>query len=104
MSNKGDFAAGQRLLEIKQTGTTREYANEFRTLASHAGWNDAPLIFYFYKGLCDEVKDIICMEKRPNSLEEYIQRAQIIDEGISTRKEERKEAQKARKAYRQGAS
>lgn len=98
MSNKGDFAAGQQLLEIKQTGTTREYANEFRTLASHAGWNDTALKSQFYRGLSDEVKDIICMEDRPNSLEEYIQRAQGIDERISARKEEK------RKAYGQGAS
>jgi hypothetical protein len=101
MSTKETFAAAERLLQIKQTGTTREYANEFRTLALHTRWNNAPLIFYFYKGLSDEVKDIICMEKRPDSLEEYIQRAQVIDEGISTRKEERMEA---RKGYRQGAS
>ena len=94
----GDFAAGQRILEIIQTGTTREYADEFRKLASSSGWNDTALKSQFYRGLSDEVKDIICMEARPNSLEEYIQRAQNIDERISARKEEK------RKAYRQGAS
>ena len=105
MSNKGDFTAGQRLLEIKQTGATHEYADKFRTLASHTGWNNAPLMFFFYEGLSDEVKDIICMEKRPDNLEEYIQRAQDIDEGLSTQKEERKEERKeAREAFRQGAS
>ncbi len=93
-----DFAAGQRIIEIKQTGTTREYAVEFRKLASRAGWEDNALKAYFYRGLSDEVKDIICMEARPNSLEEYIQRAQNIDERISARKEEK------RKAHKQGAS
>jgi len=92
MSNKGDFEAGLRLLELKQTRTTREYAIEFRTLASRAGWNDAALKAHFYIGLSDEVKDIICMEDRPNSLEEYIQRAEVIDERISERKEKERKA------------
>jgi hypothetical protein len=52
----------------------------------------------FYSGLSDEVKDIICMKDEPNSLEEYMKRAQDIDERLSERKEEKREA------YRQGAS
>ena len=92
MSDNRDDSAGERLCALKQTGTTREYANEFRILASRTGWNDAALIFRFNKGLSEEIKDIICMEHRPNSLEEYIQRAQHLDEGLSARKEEKREA------------
>jgi hypothetical protein len=92
MSKKGDYAAGQELLEIKQTGTTREYANKFRTLVSRAGWNDTAAKSQFYSGLSDEVKDIICMKDEPNRLEEYMKRTQDIDERLSERKEEKREA------------
>ena len=98
MSNNGDFAAGQRLLELKQTGTTREYAIQYRTLASRVSWDDTALKDVFYRGLSDEVKDIICMQDQPNGMEEYIQKAQDIDERLSARKEEK------RKAYVQGGS
>jgi Retrotransposon gag protein len=61
MSNDRAFEDGQRLLKLKQTGTTREYISDFRAIASGLGWNDAALKFRFYQGLSDKVKDIICM-------------------------------------------
>ena len=79
MSNNGDFAAGQRLLETKQTGTTREYANQYRKLASRVSWNVTALKDNFYRCLSDEVKDITCMQDPPNGLEEYIQKSQNIE-------------------------
>ena len=72
MSNDRAFEDGQRLLKLKQTRTTREYISDFRAITFGLGWNDAALKFRFYQGLSDKVKDIICMEERPNTLEEYI--------------------------------
>jgi hypothetical protein len=43
------------------------------------------LEFRFYRGLSDKVKDIICLEGRPNTLEEYIQKAQDIDDKLLER-------------------
>jgi Retrotransposon gag protein len=90
MSNDRAFEDGQRLLKLKQTRTTREYSSEFRAIASRLGWNDAALKFYFYQGLSDKVKDIICMKEEPNTLEEYIQRAQAIDDRLLEREEEKR--------------
>ena len=89
MSSDRAFEDGQRLLELKQTGTTREYIIDFRAIASGLGWNDAALKGRFYQGLSDKVKDIICLEKRPNTLEEYIQKAQAIDDRLLEREEEK---------------
>jgi len=73
MSNDRAFERGQRLLGLKQTGTTRGYIRKLRAVASGLGWDDAALKFYFYHGLSDEVKDIIYLEERPkNTLEQYI--------------------------------
>jgi hypothetical protein len=69
---------------------TREYSSEFCAIASRLGWNDATLKFYFYQGLSDKVKDIICMKEEPNTLEEYIQRAQAIDDRLLEREEEKR--------------
>jgi hypothetical protein len=90
MSNDRAFEDGQRLLKLKQTGTTREYVSDFRAIASRLGWNDAALKSFFYQGLSDKVKDIICLEKRPNTLEEYIQKAQAIDDRLLEREEEKR--------------
>lgn len=89
MSSDRAFEDGQRLLELKQTGTTREYIIDFRAIASGLGWNDATLKCHFYQGLSDKVKDIICLEKQPNTLEEYIQKAQAIDDRLLEREEEK---------------
>jgi hypothetical protein len=96
MSNDRAFEDGQRLLKLKQTGTTREYARDFRTLASRLGWNDAALESHVYQGLSNEVKDIICKEERPNTLDELIQMAQGIDDRLSEREEEKRISSKQR--------
>ena len=89
MSNDRAFEDGQRLLKLKQTGTIREYISDFCAIAAGLGWNDAALKFRIYQGLSDKVKDIIYMEERPNTLEEYIQKAQAIDDRLLEREEEK---------------
>ena len=90
MSNDGAFEDGQRLMDLKQTGTTRKYAKDFRAIASRVDWNNAALNAYFYEGLSSKVKDIIYLEERPGTLEEYIHRAETIDDRLSERKEEKR--------------
>jgi hypothetical protein len=80
----------QRLLSLKQTGTTREYANKFRTVSCGLGWNAASLQDTFYRGLSDRIKDIICIEERSNTVEEYIYRAEIIDDRIQLREQKKR--------------
>jgi len=74
---------------LKQTGKTREYISSFRAIASGLGWNDVALKGCFYQGLSDKVKDIICLKERPNTLEEYMQEAQAIDDRLLEREEKR---------------
>lgn len=90
MPDKRAIEDSERLLNLKQTGTTREYAIDFRTIASRLGWNDAALKAIFYQGLHHKVKAIIRFEEQPNTLEEYIQRAQILDERISLLEQEKR--------------
>ncbi|KFZ24290.1 hypothetical protein V502_01230 [Pseudogymnoascus sp. VKM F-4520 (FW-2644)] len=89
MPNDKAFEDGQQLLKLKQTETTRAYISDFRALASGVSWNDAALKSFFYRGLSDEVKDIICYKDEPNTLEEYIQMAQDIDNRLLEREEKR---------------
>jgi hypothetical protein len=60
MPNDEAFEDGLRLFKLKQTETTRAYISDFRALASGVSFNDAALKSFFYRGLSDEVKDIIC--------------------------------------------
>lgn len=92
MPNDKTFEGGQRLLKLKQTETTRAYISDFRALASGVSYDDAALRSIFYQGLSDKVKDIICLRDEPNTLEEYIQMAQNIDDRLLEREEEKRMA------------
>ncbi|KAH7304123.1 gag protein [Rhexocercosporidium sp. MPI-PUGE-AT-0058] len=100
MFNDRAFADGLRLLDLKQTGTTRQYISDFRAIVPGLGWNDAALKSRFYQGLSDKTKDIICLEDRSNSntLKEYIQKAQAIDDRLLEREEEKRMTSR-QKAY-----
>ena len=48
------------------------YIFRFKTLLYKIEWDNATLIFYFYKGLYDRVKNMIIAIKRSDSLKEII--------------------------------
>jgi hypothetical protein len=51
MSNDRASKDGQRLFELKQTGTAREYISDFGAIVLELGWNNAALEFRFYRTL-----------------------------------------------------
>ncbi|KFY32152.1 hypothetical protein V493_00463 [Pseudogymnoascus sp. VKM F-4281 (FW-2241)] len=101
MPNDKAFEDGQQLLKLKQTETTCAYISDFLALASGVSFNDAALKSFFYRGLSDKVKDIICYRDEPNTLEEYIQMAQDIDNRLLEREEEKRMASR-QSAHRVG--
>jgi hypothetical protein len=78
MPNDKALEDGQRLLELKQIETTRAYISDFCALASGVSWNDPALKYCFYRGLGDEVKDIICFRDEPNTLEDIYRWIKIL--------------------------
>ena len=78
-----DFSAWNR------PGQPANNANKFRTVSCGLGWNAASLQDTSYR-LSDRIKDIICIEERPNTVEEYIYRAEIIDDRIQLREQEKR--------------
>jgi hypothetical protein len=62
------FENGQRLHELKQTGTTREYICKFRTLVSRLGWNEV--------ALKDIYRDLI--KERPDTRGDICQNSRLL--------------------------
>lgn len=73
-------AAIQRIQELKQRGSTSDYAATFRQVSARTGWDDEPLMTVFYNGLKEEVKDELYKETIPKTLAEYIAMAVRIDD------------------------
>ena len=67
------------LQSLKQTGSVADYATEFQQLAAPLGWDDAPLIDYFYRGLKHAVKKGLVGLPKATSLESLIQLSTDID-------------------------
>lgn len=74
--------AENRLMHIHQDGAIRTYVNEFMEIAHVLQWSDAPLVAAFYAGLKDDVKDILCMRDRPDTLSRFIEQATKVDDRI----------------------
>ncbi len=79
--------------ELRQRRSTSEYAAQFRVVASKFTFDDAFLMEMFYRGLKENVKDIICMKDRPETLDEYIKNAIQIDNRLYARRVEKRSRQ-----------
>lgn len=78
------------LLQLKQGKlTAAEYAIEFRTLATEAGWNGNSLMTTFYHGLQDDLKDALVNRDWGHSLEELIALTSELDQRTRERRRER---------------
>jgi hypothetical protein len=59
----------RRICDIRQEGSCARYAAQFLTLACDTGFDDASLITHFYRGLRDDVKNVlITRETLPEDL------------------------------------
>jgi hypothetical protein len=71
--------AVEALQHVKQTGSASDYVAKFRQLASKTGWDDEPLMPYFFNGLKLEVQDKLFEKDLPDTLTEYMNTAVRID-------------------------
>lgn len=62
----------QQLEELKQTGKVADYYSRFCAIASKTGWNEPPLMHYFYSGLKPALKDMLVNVARPQHIWDYV--------------------------------
>jgi hypothetical protein len=72
-----------QLTELRQgNGTVLEYACKFKQLSSLVGWNEAPLIYFFRKGLSPKIREILGSQEPSASLEDAMTKAIRIGNSI----------------------
>ncbi|WPJ60739.1 hypothetical protein SMAC4_13283 [Sordaria macrospora] len=82
--------AETKLNELRQTKSAASYSAEFRQLAFRVDWNDEGLKYQFYRGLKSDVKDeLIKIDRKTKSLDEYMNEAIVIDNRLFERKREK---------------
>jgi hypothetical protein len=83
----------KRLIQnLKQTKGVAEYAAVFQEIAARTGFSDGDLMERFYIGLKDEIKDglvTIRIIQDPETLEELIKQASMLDQRFKERRGER---------------
>ncbi|KAF5133292.1 Retrotransposon-like protein 1 [Metarhizium anisopliae] len=65
--------------QLRQKGSTSDYAARFRQVTSVLDWEDEPLMSAFFKGLKEEIKDELYREDMPNNFSDYVAMAVRID-------------------------
>lgn len=82
--------SAKRLLQLKQgKRSAAEYAIEFRTLATEAGWEGDCLMATFYHGLQDNLKDALVNREWGRNVEELIALTSELDLRARERRRER---------------
>lgn len=87
-------AAFRKLQQLQQKGAASKYALAFKATASPLQWDDEPLIFHFYEGLKEQVKDDICVKEWPETLDEFAAMAIKIDNYQYARRSEKRAARR----------
>lgn len=72
-------AAIRSIERLKQVTRATDYTAEFVRLKAKLEWDDGPLIRSYYRGLKDNVKDIIARDPWPKTLQEMIELAIRVD-------------------------
>ncbi|RXN04479.1 Retrotransposon-derived PEG10 [Labeo rohita] len=87
-ASRGD--ANYHLLRLSQgTRSVSEFAIEFRTLATEAGWNSQALRAAFHNALSPEIKDELAFRDPAPDLESLIDVATRVDHRLRERQQER---------------
>ena len=87
--------AERELRALRQTLSVAQYSSEFQRIVSVLQWDEKALIFNYYTGLKDNVKDEISRSGRPETLNELILLSTKIDGRIYERYRERQFEHKA---------
>lgn len=81
--------AERELQKLHQTSSASQYTTEFRRITSHLTWNEEALVFTYYHGLKDPIKDELSKEERPATLQALIEKAVRLDDRMFERKREK---------------
>jgi hypothetical protein len=94
-------AAAQKLQNLRQTRSVREYITEFQTISSSLEWDEEALMDKFKGGLKPNILSLlIYFPTEPEDLEELFERAQKIDrEDINARSRTYRNDSTARISY-----
>lgn len=83
----------RKIFKLRQVKSASTYAKEFGRLTSYLGWKDDAAMAFFYRGLKDDVKDVLYIKDQPDTLTEYMSMAINIDNNLYQRRQERKRSQ-----------
>ena len=75
----GDAENELMTLKMKDSQRVSDYLVKFNTLAARCGWDDSALRHHFYMGLPSRLKDDICKEGKPKTLQLMRMKAQESD-------------------------
>lgn len=82
----GEEVASKRIWDLRQGNkSVADFAVEFRTLGTAAGWNEPALKGAFQHALNEKLKDELACRDEPDSLDELINLAIKIDNRLRTR-------------------
>ena len=99
-----DFALSEKVFKLRQLRSAAEYAKTFQRYTAQLNWNDAALMSFYYRGLKEEVKDIICMKARPSNFHEYIAESIEIDNLLYERRLEKRRERRLRQGNHKAIS
>jgi hypothetical protein len=66
-----------------------ELFSDFMMCASELGWPDSMLFRPFYNSLSEDIKDVLILEDRPASFQDYVAKAITIDNRLEERKQQK---------------
>ena len=81
--------AERQLKSLRQTTSASFYTTEFQRIVSHLQWDKEALMFFYYNGLKDNLKDELARDEKPSNLNELIEKSIKIDNRLFERKRER---------------
>ena len=82
----------RRLEALRQTTSAATYKSEFQQLIPVVGWDSAALQRQFWKGLKNDVQDVLIRSEDPATLEDLMEQAIKVDNRLFSLRQERKTA------------
>lgn len=79
----------RKIEKLRQENSAANYTSRFRELARHIGYSEETKIDAYYKGLKEEVKDVMVGKDAPTKFEDYVKFVTKIDNHVHQRRLER---------------
>jgi hypothetical protein len=85
----GDFdearTAELQLMTTEQRGSVPEYLTRFTQYASRVNWDERAKMAQFYKGLKANIKDVMAIQKFPETVDDLIETATRLNDNFRRR-------------------